>query len=139
MKSVNRSKLSKIAKKTPQSILAFTKQRNKCTKLRFKSKKAYFWESHCRWWKAILASNQTICLWQRGPWKWRIFLRRKWHPNKGPWRDFQYIRQLLYTFSGTFYWKSSCTYTFYIRKSRWHDKWNLELLCGPLEHSCHQK
>ena len=54
-----RSKLSKIAKtkKTPQSRLAFTKQRNKCTKLRFKSKKAYFEkvtvDGGKRFWQAI--------------------------------------------------------------------------------------
>ena len=54
-----RSKLSKIARteKTPQSILAFHKQRNKCNKLKFESKKAYFErvteDGGKRFWQAI--------------------------------------------------------------------------------------
>ena len=54
-----RSKLSKIARteKTPQSILAFHKQRNKCNKLKFENKKAYFTkvteDGGKRFWQAI--------------------------------------------------------------------------------------
>ena len=54
-----RSKLSKIARteKTAQSRLAFQKQRNKCTKLKFKNKKVYFEKVTAdggkRFWQAI--------------------------------------------------------------------------------------
>ena len=54
-----RSKLSKIArtKKTPQSILAFHKQRSKCNKLKFENKKSYFErvteDGGKRFWQAI--------------------------------------------------------------------------------------
>ena len=54
-----RSKLAKIArtKKSPQSISAFHKQRNKCNKLKFQSKKSYFErvtvDGGKRFWQAI--------------------------------------------------------------------------------------
>ena len=55
----HRSKLAKIARteKSPQSILAFHKQRNKCNRLKFENKKVYFEKVTAdggkRFWQAI--------------------------------------------------------------------------------------